>query len=332
MSRSALRIADAINVGVSAVQEPALVSTEVAESYGGANYPRALLVLTEVDLDAAIEALGGVGSVVAWLGLVDRATAGLSAAIDLAGSDAIDRSVGRLRRLNRLERRPDGIDPRPASRCSWPPRRRRGGSSLPRARSSLLSTRGTSARTAGLPEEAALQFGNALKQAQGLEPSGGMLTAVILGTMGNVAEASPMVEALVAAGQLPPGMAASLFLRVGDPAAAANEIAKLDATGSRPGADQPLDEAVIRGEVAAANGAWEAAARATDPALAAFELRVARLSRDVLRIFDVGQPRRRQPVHDGDPDSPRGGRPVRRRSIPPVRPVSRHRTRRPDGG
>ncbi len=278
-----LRISDGINAGVGAVQEPALVGAEAAESYGGANYRRALLVLRELDLDAAIAAIPERDPLLAWLGLVARTVGAGAAATALRDSDAIARANSRLRRLQSIG---SSLTIDPASGEGMMAATAMVAVEGSIAQGDVLTSlyRGTTARSVGLPEEAEQRFSEALETARRIEPGGGLMTAVVLGTKGDRAEARLIVDQIAAAGGLPPDLGASLFLRVGAAAEAKGELAKLDAMGSPPGRAMPLDESATRAEVAVANEEWAAARTIADPAIVEFEARVARLSRDVLRI------------------------------------------------
>ncbi len=280
--RAALRISDAINSGIGAVQEPALVSAESAELYGGVNYRRALLVLTELDLDQAIERASGKPDALAWLQLIDRVTRAYNAAVAIRDSDAIDAAAGRLDRLRQMggalaDQQDGGQSPFVTVALGAVD------SFVSNAKVLAPLYRATLARSTGYLERAADYFQQALAVARAEEPAGGLMTAIVLATMGQRDAARPIVEQLVAGGQLAPDLATSLLMRVGDTAGAKAALARLDAMGRRPGQTESVGDVALRAEVHAANGEWPAAARRAEEGIAQFEERLARLSRDVLR-------------------------------------------------
>ncbi|HUG47675.1 MAG TPA: CHAT domain-containing protein [Candidatus Limnocylindria bacterium] len=283
LGRAALSISDAINSGIGAVAEPALVGAETAELYGGANYRRALLVLTQLEIDAAIDRQAAQPEGLAWIQLVDRATRAHSAASALRDSDALAASAARLARLRDigagLAAAGTAGEPQFVALASGTL-----GEFIAQAGVQVPLYRATRARAAGLPEEAARRFDEAVAAARQVEPEDGLLTAVVLATMGRPDEARPAVERMIAAGQLPRDLATLLLMRLGDAAGAQAALARQDAAAVHSGQGEPLADVALRAEILAANGDWPSAARHADEGIAKFEGRLARLSRDVLRI------------------------------------------------
>jgi CHAT domain-containing protein len=278
--RAPLRIADAINSGIGAQQEPALVSSEYAQLYGGANYRRAMLVLTELDLEARIAAAPPkADDPLVWLSLLDGSMQASLTAIGLRDPDAIERGAKRLERVAAMA---------PGSS---------GGAADPVAlmkpviagtvgQASVLGPlyRGTQARDGGRPDDAEKLFDAAQEAAAALGPGNAYLELVVLATRRRLDEGLERTRTLVAAGQLPPDFAAELFERLGAPEDARAQLAKVEAMGAPAPSARPWEQLALPAEIHASLGEWGEAAAVATKGVQQFEEHLARLSRDVLRL------------------------------------------------
>ncbi|HET9444392.1 MAG TPA: CHAT domain-containing protein, partial [Acidimicrobiales bacterium] len=289
-ARAALRLAQAVNRGLSSTTEPVLVRDEVAHLYGGANYRRAVLVLSDLELAEAVAHLerapadAGPADAAAWMRLVDQAMQANGAAVALMDPDAIEASTARLRwLLDRLPAAgPAGGPGSPAADFVAMVRPAVEGTV---AQAAVLAPlyRGTAARNRGLLKEAARWFDGALSAARAMGDGGLMLQAVVHGTTRNRAEGLALTDRLVASG-FPSDLAVALYLRLGAPEKAAAEQAKLDAAGPPPAGARPWDDLAQRAEIAAGLGRPHDAGPLAARAVELFEHHLARLTRDVLRI------------------------------------------------
>ena len=276
-ARGALAIADAINAGIGAVSEPALIRRELVALYGGSNYRRASLVLTLLDLGEREAAAKEPLDDTRWAALVDRAISARSDATALADPDGLVEVGAHLTWL--LERAPasgDGVGP---------PLRAVLEQTVAEDRVLVPLYRGTVARADGRTEEADALFGEALAIARSLGAAGGLLPAVVLGTMGCFEEALGIVEPLAAAGALAPDLAALLYIRLRRYDRALEALAALDALGGAGPSDRPWEASARRAAALLGVGDAPAARGHADEAVAAFEAHLARLSSDVLRTM-----------------------------------------------
>lgn len=276
-SRHALRIAEAVNDGIGAVTEPALVRAEVAAQYGAANYRRAAFVLTLLDLADAEQAPAVAHDEVAWIRLVELAVAANRDANALRDPDGIAAAREHLGRVVGL-----GVA---------------GGSMMVAlARMVAVQTsahagvmiplyRGVAARAHGDLPDADRLFQEALDAAVALGPAAGMLPAVVLGTMRRTTQAVALLEPLVASGELAADLAASFFVRLGEYERALAVLDKL------PPADQPAPNwkpwewAALHAEALVGVGRHADGLPIAERAIGRFEYHLAKLSRDVFRTM-----------------------------------------------
>ena len=112
--------------------------------------------------------------------------------------------------------------------------------------------------------------------AAALGDDGAMLRAVVLGTIGRREEARAIVDAL--AGELPPDLLRSLYLRLG----ASDEAARL-LPDSDPPSERPWEASAQRAQILVAEGRLAEAAEAADRGIEAFEQALTRYARDALK-------------------------------------------------
>ena len=281
-ARPPLRVADAINTGIGAVLEPALVSGEFAQLYGGANYRRAMLVLTELELESKIAAVSSPAEdPLVWLSLVDASMQANLNAIQLRDPDAIERTAKRLERVAGLA--PAGS----AGGPEWSPV----AVTTPVVDSTVAQAhvlaplyRGTQARDDGRADDAERLFDEAQHAADALGPDGGLLGLVVLATRRRRDEGLQLAHTLVSAGQVPPDFAAELFQRLGAPKDAKTEFAKVDAMGPQAPSPRPWEALALPAEIHQSLGESLDAVTLSTKGVELFEEHLARLSRDVLRL------------------------------------------------
>ena len=300
--RAALRISDAINVGVGAVQEPALVGAELGELYGGANYRRALLVLTELDLDREIAGLTA-GQAMQWMGLVDRAMRAMGAAMALRDSEAIARSRERMQRLKEVG---GTIAPEAESMELMMVGTFTGVLDELIAQCEVLASlyHGTAAPILGFPEEADKRFADALKSAKRVEPEGGLMTTAVLVTMNRRDDAHAMIERLI--------LGRRRAARHGHPAAHEGRGGRRGEAGAREArrdgcAARTCGPARRVGDARRGRGGERRVGGRQDDR-GRRDCRIRESGRPALAgrpaDLDVGQPRCRESVHVGDPGQP----------------------------
>ena len=271
--RAPLRIADAINAGIGAVLEPALVSGEYAQLYGGANYRRAMLVLTELDLEAKIAAAPA-DDPLAWLALVDGSMQAGLTAIGLRDPDAIARGAERLERVLAMS------PTTPNAAVTF---------TAGIARSTVMQAsvlaplyRGTQARDDGRQDDAERFFDQAQKAADDVGDD--TLRLVVLATRRRREEGLQLCRDLVAAAKLPPDVAAELLQRLGAAADAKEQLAKVEAMGAPAPSARPWERLVLPAEIRESLGDSKDAVSLSTQGVQEFEDHLARLSRDVLRL------------------------------------------------
>jgi tetratricopeptide (TPR) repeat protein len=283
--RQALLIAEALNERIGGETEAAIFGRERAEVYVGANYRRAALVWTMLDLEEARRRPDAPLDESRWAGLVDRAMRANADAVALMDPVGIERAREHLDWLTR--RRPaDGpvelpevptLDVVAALKPLID-------QTVSEATVLVPLYRGTAARAEGDLEAAQQQFEQALTAARALGQQHALLAAVVLGTMQRRDEAVAIVEPLAVSGQLPPDAAASFFIRLRrfDLALSAIETHQ---PGEQPGTDRPWEAAARRAEALLGSGDPSAAVPPAEQAIDRFEQHLARLSRDVLRTM-----------------------------------------------
>ncbi|HWJ31414.1 MAG TPA: CHAT domain-containing protein [Gaiellaceae bacterium] len=271
--RAPLRVADAINSGIGAVLEPALVSGEYAQLYGGANYRRAMLVLTELDLEAKIAAAAA-DDPLAWLSLVDGSMQASATAIGLRDPDAIERGAQRLERVLALSPAP------PSAAVTFTAGIAR--STVAQAAVLAPLYRGTQAREDGRSDDAERLFDEAQKAADGAGDD--VLRLVVLATRRRRDEGLQLCRELVAAAKVPPDFAAELLQRLGAAAEAKEQLAKVEAMGAPAPSARPWERLVLPAEIDESLGDSDDAAALSTRGVQEFEEHLARLSRDVLRL------------------------------------------------
>jgi CHAT domain-containing protein len=271
--RAPLRVADAINAGIGAVLEPALVSGEYAQLYGGANYRRAMLVLTELDLEAKITAAPA-DDPLAWLSLVDGSMQASLAAIRLRDPDAIGRGAKRLERVL-------AMSPTTSSDAVT--------LTVGMARSTVAEAgvlaplyRGTQARDDGRHDDAERCFDEAQQAAE--KAGDDTFRVVVLATRRRREEGLQLCRELVAAAKVPPDFAAELLQRLGAAADAKEQLAKVEAIGAPAPSARPWDRLVLPAEIHESLGDSDDAISLSTQGVQEFEEHLARLSRDVLRL------------------------------------------------
>jgi CHAT domain-containing protein len=271
--RAPLRVADAINSGIGAVLEPALVSGEYAQLYGGANYRRAMLVLTELDLEAKIAAAPA-DDPLAWLSLVDGSMQASLTAIGLRDPDAIARGAKRLERVLALS----PTTPNDAVTFTA------GIARSTVAQASVLAPlyRGTQARDDGRQDDAERFFDEAQQAAT--EVGDDTLRLVVLATRRQREQGLQLCRELVAAAKLPPDFAAELLQRLGAAADAKEQLAKVEAMGAPAPSARPWERLVLPAEIHESLGDSNDAITLSMQGVQEFEEHLARLSRDVLRL------------------------------------------------
>ncbi|MFL6029453.1 MAG: CHAT domain-containing protein [Gaiellaceae bacterium] len=271
--RAPLRIADAINSGIGAVLEPALVSGEYAQLYGGANYRRAMLVLTELGLEEQLTAAPG-DDPLAWLSLVDRSMQASATAIGLRDPDAIARGAQRLERV--LATAP--MTPSDAVTFTAAVAR----STVAQASVLVPLYRGAQARDDGRQDDAERFFDEA--QEAVAKAGDDMLRVVVLATRRQRDEGLRLCRELVATAKLTPDFAAELLQRLGAPAEAKAQLAKVQAMGAPAPSARPWERLVLPAEIHESLGDANEAATLAAQGVDEFEHHLARLSRDVLRL------------------------------------------------
>jgi len=280
-ARPPLRVADAINTGIGAALEPALVSGELAQIYGGANYRRAMLVLTELELESKIAAAADhAGDPLVWLSLVDAAMQANLTAIRLREPDAIARAAARLERVAGLAPAASagvGTDPVAITMPFV-------NETVAQARVLAPLYRGTQARDDGRADDAERLFDEALQAADAIGPDGSWLRLVVLGTTRRREEGLQLAQTLMSAGQLTPDFAAELLERLGAPKEAKAEFAKVEAMGPQAPSARPWEALVLPAEIHQSLGESRDALTLSTKGVQEFEEHLARLSRDVLRL------------------------------------------------
>jgi CHAT domain-containing protein len=280
-ARPPLRVADAINTGIGAVLEPALVSGELAQIYGGANYRRAMLVLTELELESKIAAAADhAGDPLVWLSLVDAAMQANATAIGLRDPAAIARAAARLERVA-------GLAPAASTGAGPDPVAITGpvvNATVAQARVLAPLYRGTQARDDGRADDAERSFDEAQQAADAIGPDGTWLRLVVLATRRRRDEGLQLAHTLMSAGQLPPDFAAELLERLGAPEEAKAEFAKVEAMGAQAPSARPWEELALPAEIHQSLGESREALTLSTKGVEEFEEHLARLSRDVLRL------------------------------------------------
>jgi len=271
--RAPLRIADAINAGIGAVLEPALVSGEYAQLYGGANYRRAMLVLTELDLEAKIAAAPA-DDPLAWLSLVDGSMQASLTAIGLRDPDAIERGAKRLERVLAMSpTTPNAAVTFTAGIAS---------STISQATVLAPLYRGTQARDDGRQDDAERFFDAAQKAAE--KAGDDTLRLVVLATRRLREEGLKLCRELLAAAKLAPDFAAELLERLGAAADAKEQLAKVEAIGAPAPSARPWERLVLPAEIHQSLGDSDDAVSLSTQGVEEFEEHLAHLSRDVLRL------------------------------------------------
>ncbi|GGK63310.1 CHAT domain-containing protein [Ornithinimicrobium pekingense] len=279
-ARRALLLAEALNDGIGAITEPALVRRELAEQYASANYRRAAFVLGALDLREAESASAPTG--MEWMRLADLALRLYSDANALKDSDAIERTLQHMKRVLELE---PAEDPATAMFRLMLQRSTE--------ESAVLAElyRGVEARAAGDDEAAETHFEEALTRSGALGADGALVRAVVLGTARRTSAARDLVEDLVAAGRLSPDLAANFFSRLGAYHLAEQQLDQFEAIALEPPSNErPWERPALRAEILAGSGRAREAVGVAETALASFEEHLANLSRDVLRTMASDSP------------------------------------------
>jgi CHAT domain-containing protein len=284
--RQALLIAEGINQRVGGEAEAVIFGRERAELYVGANYRRAALLWTMLDLEQARQRPDAPLDEQQWAGLVDRAmraNAEAGALMDPAGIERVREYLGWLAG-RRPQRRPEELPELPAADVTevlQPVIEQ----AIAEAAVLIPLYRGTTARAEGDLDEAQRFFEQALAAARGHGESNQLLEAYVLGTMQRREEAVAIVEPLAASGQLPPDAAASLFVRLRRFDLAVAMLDTLAQLGGPPPGDRPWEAPARQAEVLLGAGDPAAALPPASEAIDRFEQHLTRLSRDVLRTM-----------------------------------------------
>lgn len=279
-ARRALLLAEALNDGIGAITEPALVRRELAEQYASANYRRAAFVLGALDLAeaASVEAPNGLD----WVRLVDLAMRLYSDAIALKDADAIERARQHMRTVLDLE---------PADDSATTVFRQMLEQSTTESSVMAELYRGVEARAAGDDVAAETHFDAALARTDALGPDGVLVRASVLGTARRTSAARELVEGLVAADRLPPDLAANFLARLGSFHLAEQQLDRFEAIAlETPVNERPWERPALRAEILAGTGRAREAVTMAETAMAAFEQHLAELSRDVLRTMASDSP------------------------------------------
>jgi CHAT domain-containing protein len=312
-ARRAVLLAEAINDRLGTVSEPELVRAEVAEQYGAANYRRAALVLTLLDLDAAERSPAATADELTRVRLINLAMTANRDANALKDPEGITQACTHLSRLAGLSTGsgsgagagagsafdPDGGAPNSAQLMEMldalgPDESLSGMSLLSRmvaqstaANASVMIPlyRGVEARAQGDLPGADRLFLTAYDAASALGPAAGMLPAVVLGTMNRNAEALALLEPLVASGELAPDLAASFFTRLKEYDRALTVIDQVTFSGDAPPRWKSWEWSGLRAEALAGAGRPDAALPLAERAIERFEQHLAGLARDVLRTM-----------------------------------------------
>jgi len=279
-ARRALLLAEALNDGIGAITEPALVRRELAEQYASANYRRAAFVLGGLDLAEAesVEIPTGLD----WVRLVDLVLRLYADAIALKDADAIERARQHMRRVLELE---PAADPATAVFHHM--------LEQSTAESSVMAElyRGVEVRAAGDDVAAETHFETALARTDSLGPDGVLVRAAVLGTARRTSAARELVEGLVAADQLPPDLAANFLARLGAYHLAEQQLDRFEAIAlETPVNERPWERPALRAEILAGTGRAREAVAMAETAMASFEEHLAGLSRDVLRTMASDSP------------------------------------------
>ena len=295
-ARRALRLAERLADRLGTTLERPMVDRSVADLYGGANYRRASLVLTDLELEAALGEFDPAGpdAALEWAQLVDRAMTVHRDAVGLADPDLIAASAERLDRLASLAPAPaddGGVDAIPAELRSafgaadgaTPQEVLTSTLRSTRAQADVLIAlyRGRIAQRDGRLDAAAADQAAALAGARAQGDA--LLECIALAHARRFEDAREIATRLFREGQLPPDLAASILVQVEAPELAEEAIGLIDAAGGFPPSARPWEGPGLRAEVQLGLGRLEDAVATADGAIAAFESRRARLARDILR-------------------------------------------------
>ncbi|MFT3877467.1 MAG: CHAT domain-containing protein [Propioniciclava sp.] len=281
-ARRVLLLAEALNDRVEAVTEPALVRRELAEQYGSVNYRRAAFVLAHLDLEELGHAEAP--TMPEWARRADLAISLSDDGIALKDPDALDQTLQHLTRCAGVE--PADGDPEQIS-------------FLRKLLTHQVNTstvladlyRGVKAGERGHDESAATRFEAALALSESLGPGMNPLRVIVLGTMRRTAEARELAESMIAAGDLPPGQAASLLTRLKAYDQAERQLALHERQDPGPAPqDPPWEPLALRAEILLGTHRAAQAVPIAEQAIAAFEEHLASLSRDVLRTMASDSP------------------------------------------
>ena len=267
-ARRSLRLARAMADASGAPRETVDVTDRLLDLYGRTSFPAPRAVLELATVARSLPALDAAADPVSWYRLAERAVSAMNMATQVADGALVTAAGATTAQVA-------AAGPQPPDAMTGALVELLASSA---AQAGVLGPlyRARAARRDGRPEEAEPLEAVALAAADALGDGGAMLRAVVLGTIGRREEARAIVDAL--AGELPPDLLRSLYLRLG----ATDEAARL-LPATDPPSDRPWEASAQRAQILVAEGRLTEAAAAADRGIEAFEQALTRYARDALK-------------------------------------------------